>query len=379
MALQAKQGYVGFVKLIPKTGGLGTAITLRVNSADIKLTQDITYPEVVDNKVDTTVYQLGPQVVGGNVTFPLIHEGSALTLPAGKTGSDCIASTESLASTLWNIASARNELGRMSNTFDCVVRYADNLAYEYGGCLINTMTWTINQSEAVSVTAEIIGGATESVGKSPVLRKRWNTPAENLTKFLSPARIITWNDARFGFWYNGESDLSANSCIIDPSEVRSFTCTLNNGIDRFYTMNNRLGPQDIAAKKREISGDITIMGHDDLLSRYTETNENRFTSEAGIAFGYALGANSTSAYWATGLYGVVFKIEEVALATGLFESKTSYRALGDCGQSFTATKLGANNVNLISDPSVPSGVNVLPKPGNTNYGTSTHPLYPGFY
>ena len=46
-------------------------------SADIKASQDITHPEVIDGRIDTTLYQIGPLIVGGNIAFPLVHEGAA--------------------------------------------------------------------------------------------------------------------------------------------------------------------------------------------------------------------------------------------------------------------------------------------------------------
>ena len=61
----AYMGYVGFVNI----GGY----IVRATSADISLKQDITKPDVVDGRIDRTVYRLGPQEVGGTVAFPAIY------------------------------------------------------------------------------------------------------------------------------------------------------------------------------------------------------------------------------------------------------------------------------------------------------------------
>lgn len=56
----ANMGWVGFVKLnIPS---LNARNILRATSADINLSQDITMPDVIDGRIDRTVYQLGPKI-----------------------------------------------------------------------------------------------------------------------------------------------------------------------------------------------------------------------------------------------------------------------------------------------------------------------------
>jgi hypothetical protein len=359
MALQAKMGYVGFVQFESVTGGgSNQKIAVRVTSSDIKTTQEITYPEVIDGKIDTTLYQLGPKITGGSVAFPLVHEGAALTgLPASKTGTDCATSGDTLAKTLWEFAAKRTDTGRMFHTFNTHVRYADNLAYTYPGCMINTMTWTINQSDAVNVSAEVIGGATVPQYAAGTARATLASGVDSNLNFLAPARVVTWNDARLQIYQD------SGTTLLQPAEIREFSCTVNNGIERYFTLNNRLAPQDISAKKREINGTLKLMGHSVDLSAYTETNETRFTSEAGIGFGYSIGAGSAP-YWATGLYGVVFQIEEVALSTGLFETSTNWRALGDCTNEFLATRLG-------------TGQSIV-YPTSSQYGLPTAPGYPNF-
>lgn len=353
MALQAKMGYVGFVQFDSQSN---VKVAVRVTSCDIKTSQEITYPEVIDGKIDTTLYQLGPKITGGSVAFPLVHEGSALG-NSGKSGANCATTGDTLAKTLWEFAAKRTDTGRMFHTFNAHVRYADNLAYTYPGCMLNTMTWTINQSDAVNVSAEVIGGATVSQYAAGTARATLQSGVDSNLKFLAPARVVTWNDARVAIYKDSGTEL------LRPGEIREFACTINNGIERYFTLNNRLAPQDISAKKREISGTLKIMGHSVDLSAYTETNETRFTSEAGIGFGYSVGANATP-YWATGLYGCVFEIEEVALSTGLFETSTKWRALGDCTNEFLATRLGTSQT--------------IAYPTSSNYGLPTAPGYPNF-
>jgi hypothetical protein len=340
----ARMGFVGFVKFLPVGGG--AAITVRVQNADVKLQQEISYPDLVDGKVDQTVYQLGPQTVGGNLAFPLVHDLGASYSETGSTdcGDD---SGKNLAQTLWQYGVQRDQYGRMSNQFDCVIRYADNVAYRYGGCLVNTMQWTINQSEPVNVSCEVIGGGNQGAA----LRSEYTTVEDQTTNYLAPARVITWNDAQIQGW-NESGDT-----LFQVGQVREFQCSINNNIDRIYSLNNKLAPVDIAAKKREVSGTLKTMGAVYKLSELAKNNEARFTSNSSLAFGYSLGSTGTL-YWATGLHGVVFEIEEISLSTGLFETTTKWRALGDCDNKHQSTKLG-------------TAMGALVRPSSSNYGDST--------
>lgn len=356
MARQAKMGYVGYVRFVPSagapSGGIpASGIAVRVTSADIKLTQEISYPEVVDNKIDQTIYQLGPQQVGGNISFPLVHEGSGLPSAgaAGKSGSGCGFDLDSLVARLWTVAAQRDGKGRMLNVFDAQVRYADNLAYTYPGCLVNSLQFQVNQSEPVNITAEIIGGA--NVNGTPLanLRNAGVVGSESIA-MLAPARIVTWNDVVVTV-----HDDTGNDLVLGE-EIREFTGGINNQIERFYTLNGRLAPQDIAAKKRTVEGTLKVMGHSQVFSNWTADNETRFSSNCQIGFGYKLGQQAAT-FWATTMRGVVFEIEEVALSTGLFETSTKWRALGDCGFGYEAIDDGTGNPTAPNYPSFPSNGN----------------------
>jgi hypothetical protein len=355
----ARMGFVGFVKFIPT--GAGSPITVRVQSADVKLSQEISYPDLVDGKVDQTTYQLGPQQVGGSLAFPLVHDLGT----GSETGSaDCgDNSSVNLAQTLWAYGVQRDGYGRMANQFDCVIRYADNVAYRYGGCLINTMQFTINQSEPVNVSCEVIGGGNAGAA----LRTEYTKELDNATNFLAPVRIITWNDAQVQAWSN-ENDTTG---IFQNGQVQEFNCSINNNIDRIYSLNGKLAPVDIAAKKREVSGTIKTMGAVYKLSELAQSNQGRFTSNSSIAFGYSLG-NANSLYWATGLYGVIFEIEEISLSTGLFQTTTKWRALGDCDNKHQSTKLGQSMAALTRPVAATYGLSTL------GTGTSVYPQFDNY-
>ena len=349
----AHMGYVGSLQLrgLP---GLNVPIVVRCTSCDIKASQDITYPEVIDGRIDTTLYQIAPIVVGGTAAFPLTHEDIVDGCATNFTGQI----SNSMAATLWKIAAQRDSLGRMSNVFTSDLRYSDNTAFTYPGCMINSLTFTINQSEAVTVSAEVFGGV---VTAGSDVRQAYG--GQSAPTFLSPARVVTWNDATIELWDD------TGTTILKGNELREFTAKIENGLERIYTMNGYLGPQDIAPKKRMIDGTLKVMGMDQTLDTIAYNNSQNFTSQSAIAFGYSLGTNNAGAvpYWATAFYGVIFKLEEMALTTGIFETTTQWRALGDCNRGFLATQLGASTALT------------YPTEGTSNqYGESTAPTFPSF-
>lgn len=339
MSNYATMGYIGFVKL-------GTSV-IRATSCDIKTTQEISYPEVIDGRADTTVYQLGPKITGGTVAFPLVHDTRAGSCVSETATPDL---TDSLVGHLWAMAAKRDNTGRLQ-TFNTFVRYTDSLSYQYPSCYVNNLTFTITQSDAIQVSTEVWGGAT---GGTDDRQPGSSDPNNSLNQinYLSPARIATWQDAVVALYGIGTS-------VVLGRELREFSVTINNNLERFWTLNGLLSTFDIAPKKREISGTVKLIGHNTDLSAYTITNDSRYTSEAQIAFGFKIGSTAAAPpYWATGLNGCVFEIEEVQLATGLFETTTKYRATGSCnapGAIYDATYLGrpgAISKGAFGDPSL---------------------------
>jgi hypothetical protein len=353
MNTQAQVGYIGSVQLQPETGSdTSSKIVVRVTSSDIRTSQDIQYPDVVDSRVDNTIYQVGPKVTGGNLSFPLVHEGSSL----GSLSASCTSDTDTLAAKLWQFAAQRDGYGRMANRLSAHVRYADNTAFTYPGCYVNSMTWNVVQQDVVNVTAELFGGS------NPLLPdpNRTNYSGDANPSFLSPARVVTWNDAQIEVFND------TGSRILSGQSIREFNLTVNNALERVYTMNGKLAVQDIVPKKRELSGTIKCLGREILLATQAYNNDQNFTSNSAIAFGYTLGSNAAQAFWATAFYGVIFMIEEMAVTTGIFETTHNWRALGDCTRDWLATQLGLGTGEHLSVP--------LPAPttyghgGTNNYG-----------
>lgn len=331
---QAKMGYVGSVTFLGTTGG---NIRVRATSADVRASQEITYPDVVDGKIDRTLYQLGPRIVEGNVSFPLVHEGGSILLPQGKS---CNQTTgKAIGATFWEMGVVRDPFGRLINEFDTQIRYTDDTGYVFPSCIVNTLTMSVTQSDVVNVSMDLIGGAS---GDDNVRRDLGQNEVN--PNILSPARVVTWNDFLLRIF--GESgELEA----VRGDYVRNFEVTVNNNAERFFTLNNRLAPQDITAKKREVSGSIVLMGRVPGLSELAYNNQQRFTSTSSIHFGYSLGGGGAVAF-ATALHGVIFEMEEIAITNELVETTVNYGAMGDCDNGFETMEIG-NTSALAETPS----------------------------
>jgi hypothetical protein len=346
----ASMGFVGSVRF--NGGTLGQEIAVRAYSCNISAKQSIEVPDVVDGRIDNTLYQLGPRTVDGDCEFPLVHEGVNLGLT--KSCNPEATCANNLANKLWRIASARDQVGRLTNQFNVDVRYTDNTAFRYPNCIINSMRISVTNAEPVRVSFNVIGGANTSDSvREPLSYDRDPT-------FLSPARIITWNDFRINVF------IDEAGIVVPGSYIRKFEVNLNNNADRFYTLNGRLGPQDITARKRTVDGSLSLMGfsakqfHD-----FIYNNQQRYTSQSKIAFGYTLGS-SVIPYWATALWGVIFEIEQVAISNDIVETMIPFKALGDCENAYEAISLGACDKSVDISPGVS---------GAAAFGGETSPGY----
>ena len=283
----ASLGYVGYAKfaLIP--------YPVRVTSADLKLTQTITKPDIIDGKTDKTVYQLGPKEIGGGLAFPAVHEDSS-----------------GVVAKIWDLALQRDADGRLQKD-DINIRYANGVAFEYKNCIINTMELSVAQSDVFNISIDVVGTS----------RLAGSTAEPSYT--FRNTRIVTWNDIDFS--------IASSSFNIVGSETRNFTLTINNNAERYYTFNGLLTPQDIAPRKRDIDGTMTIMGRNIGLADWALSNQTRCHEDSIIHFGYTLSglssATGCAGSWLLELPGAVFEIEELALTNDLFETTINYHIL----------------------------------------------------
>jgi hypothetical protein len=325
----AYMGYVGYVQLKPE----GEAYTLRVTSADISLKQEVNAPDVIDSRYDRTVYQLGPKEIDGSIAFPAVYDESG--------GADIIR-------TVYNYAVTRltpdGSLGQM----DIDVRYApgntwpNQADFTYTGCVINSWQFSVAQSDMVNITVEVIGEerlepGMETSDNTFEMFNAFNfsdtTTSDGSYTAQENTRVITWNDARIEIT-PGRGD----TATISGEFVRTFEANINNNAERFYTLNGQLFPQAIAPTKRDVNGNVGIMGRHIALAALARDNQWYSFEESTIAFGFVPTVNTASD--STGqiqpvfgvlLPNIVFKIEEMALTNDLFETTMNWICMPAAG------------------------------------------------
>jgi len=306
MPSSAKLGFVGWVRF-------GASYFVRATSADIGVTQAIDKPDVVDGKVDKTVYGLGPLEVGGSVSFPGVYE-----LYTG--------TTKSPVAILWDWAIQRSTSGEIipANKQDITIKYVDGLAFKYTESVIDSYEFNIAAEDVLNITVNVIGKD----------RKQNTEPAldHDLPDYLQKnTRIITWNDVSVNIGGPGVS--------VESNEIRSFTATVANNVQRIYTLNDSMAPQLVLPTKRDIDGSFTLLGRNsDLGLRsygYDNAskvgNEIRCTADNTICFGFnsSFGGSSTcDSSWNVKFENcVVFEIEEMAITNDFFETTVNWHAL----------------------------------------------------
>lgn len=354
---RAFMGFVGFVKIgsnvAPSTNIINgnsdgaSAIsfnpyTIRATSADVNLTQEITKPDVIDSRYDRSVYQLGPKLVDGSVSFPVVYE-----VPTNN--------TLTLFEILYRFAVTRDDNGELS-PFDMEVRYdsSGNADFKYVGCIVNTWKFAVAQSDVVTCDFDIIGIDREPSEINPPTRgdeacTGSSTPNSDT---LGLSRIVTWNDARVEL---SGGRIGTGSDAIGGQFVRTFECNINNDAERFYSLNTVLAPQHIAARKRDVSGSMTLIGRHPALSDVALKNQDNCTESTNILFGYRTasgGEGCSESTFDVTLPNVVFEIETLSLTNDIFESTINWHSLPSAGTGVCDPMLTIGSADFTYAPSV---------------------------
>ena len=332
----AYMGFVGFVRL--KEGNLTGDVTsgsniahgdylIRATTADINLRQEISKPDVVDSRYDKTVYQLGPKVIDGTLAFPAVYDR-----PTGE--------SYGIFEILYRYAVTRRTDGNL-NDFNLDVKYAasntlpNQAEFRYGGCIVNTWQFSVTQSDVVTCSIDIIGLTRDYVGSLPAPARKDDTdcPGEPIGDSnngeIGTSRIVTWADARV------EITGGRLPNTVGGQFVRSFEANVNNDAERFYTLNRNLFAQAVAPRKRDVDGNVVLMGRHIDLSELALSNENNCSESVQVKFGFSTGATGegctgTESFGVT-IPNAVFEIEELSLTNDIFETTVNWHALPSAG------------------------------------------------
>ena len=340
---QVLQGYYGAIKIDdPTTDWDGSPLTENqkfIKAANIGLTpkQSIDPITTLDGRFDNTVYKVGPLEIEGNVSFPAVHSGIA---------------NGGMIRYLWNAAMVRDiTTGRLRYNPDIFVKYAaDTNTFKYERCGINTFGMSIAQQDVLNIDMGLIGSSRLKDTETK-LRPSYGTRNE---------RAVTWNDCLVGIRLG---DSSLTNASVASAYIREFKIDINNGTQRYYSLNGQLSPVDIAPTKREIGGTIQTLGRVENLSDYAyrqtvtggianaeyEGTARRCSELAGIVFGFGVSKDQIVARWtdgsnsgdtlacAGGFYvyipGTAFSIEEMSLTSDIFTTNINWKAMPGAAQT----------------------------------------------
>jgi len=362
----ANMSYVGFMKLdsallSQKIAGVLNQI-LRVNSCGIVARQPIEKVDVIDGRIDGTVYRVLPLEVGGPITMPIVAD----TLAAGTcpTGSD-LQGTSSVAAKLLNLiwcwSTTRDPQGRIAyDDVNADVRLANHAAFRYNNCVVNSLTFNCAQGDLLSAELDIIAQGRTPLGSSQAeLATTNNVQEANISDYLSPARTLQWSDISItGIAGCSATDVGEGAILFSSNLIRSWDLRIENNAQRYYTFQGSLTPVDINAGKRTVSGSIELMGISDNLRRHAENNSARFTEKNKLRFAFYVGDDTfqgsnifrqrdwtgigtdlpANAIFGRELGATIFEIEEAALNSNeLFTSRVQYHcmALDDDNYQFS--------------------------------------------
>jgi hypothetical protein len=294
-AINASLGYVGWIKL----SGTGGAPYIRVTSADIKATQGIDKPSLIDGMYDKTTYKLMPIEIGGSLQFPAVYEavqGSSMTP----------------AEFLWQAAFYRSSSGRLLYPISTAqLKYYDGFGYTFTDCSPESYEFSVTQGDSVNINVGMWARTREpSVTATGPSYTNRNT------------RIVTWQDTQFVI------GSGAGDNLLPKNTIRTFSFTLNNALQRFYTVGTGdLYPVDIAPTKRDLTGSITFMGVNQDIAALAASNDTRCYEHNTLSFGYSVNTGSCTSQFIVPFTGVVFQIEELGLSNELVESTVNYHVL----------------------------------------------------
>jgi len=275
----AGMGYIGFVKVF--------GLLVRVTSSNINISQEISNPDIIDGRVDRTVYQLGPIEVGGSIEFPIILD-----------------STVDFPSKIFEFALDRDfdTTGELINSGEVVVRYTFGQEFSFAKAKVNTFTLTAAVEEAVSGSFELIGTT------------RTRTSSISIPDYLSPARVLTWDSVEI----NG-SGVGA----FDSKFVRNFEMNINNNVQRNFTFDPDAGffPSNISTGKREIDGSLEFQGFAPTEETAADGNPTFVTSDDTIDVILGDSVSKT-------LHGIIYEHLDIASSTGMITSTVRWLAHG---------------------------------------------------
>ena len=217
-------GYMGHCTLTAS----GTTTQYLITGSSLNAVQTINAPDLVAAWYLRKGWNYGKVEIGGNVTGPL-HD---------------------LATSLWSESLVRSDARDHMLTKDIEVDLAFYKAkgLKFSNCSIGTLELTATAGEVVNFTIDFMGSkapdSTDYTTAVDCLDADVTTPC---------SKLITWDRVQFGV-----------STLASTSNFQSFTFTVNNNLERQYSITGDivgtadLYPVDITAGLRNVSGTVSM-------------------------------------------------------------------------------------------------------------------------
>lgn len=283
----AKMGYIGTVNVF------GQAV--RAMSSSLAEKQTIQNPDVVDNRIDRSLYQLGAVEVDGDIVIPVVKVGSQ----------------QAFLNTIWDFATSRDpNTGELTHSGDVILQYSYGIGRTFHGCKMNTFEMRSTAGDRVEATMNFLGTTANDGGTA-------GNPID-----LSPARVLTWDNVTI----TGAGNVNFDSCI-----VREFSMTINNNLSRNYTFcdlttqgaPHSLFPSNISTGKRHVNGSLGFQGFSPTDVTGAERNPLNFTTNDTLTFDFG-GFNKAFQH-------VLYEFQNINISVGVVTSTANWFAYGGTG------------------------------------------------
>lgn len=268
----ARMGYIGSVVIFDTP--------VRAASSSLKASQTIEHPDVVDNRIDWTLYQLGPVTVEGDIVVPVVKSGESQTF----------------LNQIWDWATRRDlNSGELIHNGNVTLNYSYDIGRTFNGCRVNRLSMQAATQERVEATLNFMG-TTISDGHSSA------DPID-----FSPARVLTWDDVTIG------------GGPIATCEVREFSLDINNNCVQNYTFcpDSGLFVNNISTGKRNVTGSLQFQGFAPTESLAT-TNYTRTTSDETLNFDFGGFSQQFN--------HVIYEFQDIDINVGVITSSVNWYA-----------------------------------------------------
>ncbi len=271
----AGMGYIGRVQIFDRV--------VRVISSSLQAKQAIQHPDVVDGRIDRTLYQLGPVEVDGDIVVPVVQTGAGTAF----------------MEFLWGIGMDRDDAtGELKTTGAVVLEYTFHQSRKFNGCRVNTMEMRATAGDRVECTMNFMGTTKED-----------GVGAAEFTD-TSPAKVLTWDNVA----------IIPGGGLFDTCIVREFSFNINNNCSRNYTFCPATGlfASNISTGKRFIQGTLGFQGFAPTDAAKADTNTVNNTSTDTLAFNFA-GFSRT-------FNSVIYEYQSIDVNVGLITSTVNWYA-----------------------------------------------------